>query len=56
MYFFLNTATIAFNFICKNKCYLKKNSLQRASNLQVLVVIPIGNYDTRHVYIMAIPD
>ena len=29
--FFLNTATIAFNFTCKNKCYLKKNSLQRAS-------------------------
>jgi hypothetical protein len=29
--FFLNTATIAFNFICKNKCYLKKNSFQRAS-------------------------
>ena len=29
--FFLNTATIAFNFICKNKRYLKKNSLQRAS-------------------------
>ena len=31
MYFFLNTATIAFNFICENKCYLKKNSLQRAA-------------------------
>jgi hypothetical protein len=31
--FFLNTATIAFNFICKNKCYLKKNSLQRALDI-----------------------
>ena len=26
--FFLNTATIAFNFIYKNKYYFKKNSLQ----------------------------
>jgi len=31
VFFLLNTATIAFNFICKNKCYLKKNSLKRAS-------------------------
>ena len=27
--FFLNTATFAFNFICKYKSYLKKNFLQK---------------------------
>jgi hypothetical protein len=47
---FLNTATIAFNFICKNKCYLKKEFPSKSLNLQVLVVIPIWNYDTRQVY------
>ena len=31
VFLFLNTATIAVNSICKNKCYLKRNSVQRAS-------------------------
>jgi hypothetical protein len=29
--FVYNTATFSFNFICKNKWYLNKNFLQRAS-------------------------
>jgi hypothetical protein len=48
--FFLNTATIAFNFICKNKLF-KKEFPSKSLNIQMLVVIPIWNYDTRHVYI-----
>ena len=31
VFVFLNTATSVVNFICKNKCYLKRNSLPRAS-------------------------
>ena len=34
----------------------RKEFPSKGLNLQVLVVIPIGKYDTRHVYIMAIPD
>ena len=29
VFVFLNTATIAVNFICKNKCYLKRASIYR---------------------------
>ena len=29
VFVFLNTATIAVNFICKNKCFLKRASIYR---------------------------
>ena len=38
--FFLNTVTFAFNFICKNKLYLKKEFPSKNFNLWFIPIYP----------------